>query len=80
MRHDCIVAKFKVGDRVHFPYGRKIGTITHVEAQVIDHQDGHCKVFIQFLYRITSYECGENQVKKVRPSFRKPPYKPSYAL
>ena len=24
-------AKFKVGDCVHFPYGRKIGTITHVD-------------------------------------------------
>jgi len=55
-------AKFKVGDRVHFPYGRKIGTITHVGAQVMWPEG----TMLGFLYRITSYTLTENQLRRAK--------------
>ena len=59
-------AKFKVGDRVRFPYGRKVGMITHVGAQIMDSADGRHKIFVGFLYRITRYELTEAQLKRIR--------------
>ncbi len=55
------VSRFKVGDVVRFPYGRRIGTITHVGAQVYDGR------FLGFLYRITSYTLTERQLHRVSP-------------
>jgi len=59
-------AKFKVGDIVHFPYGRKIGKITSVGAQVTDSVDGRHLIYIGMLYRVSSYDLTESQIKKVR--------------
>ena len=59
-------AKFKVGERVRFPYGLKIGQITHVGAQIMDSADGRHKIFIGFLYRISSYTLTEAKLKRIR--------------
>ncbi len=61
-------AKFKVGDRVRFPYGRRVGTITHVGAQVMDDSN----VFLGFLYQVTSYELAEWQLRRYRSARPRP--------
>lgn len=59
-------AKFKVGERVCFPYGRKVGTIKAIEAQVTDDATGRHKNFLGFLYKITWYTVVEEQLTKIR--------------
>lgn len=58
-------AKFKVGDVVRFPYGRRIGKIKAVGEQVVELKDGE-DTRIGFLYQITTYTCTERQLKRVR--------------
>lgn len=67
MSWNYVKAKFKVGETVSFPYGRKIGKIKSVGLQVMD-----SGVILGFVYCITSYQLTETQLKKHRrPSPKK---------
>lgn len=59
MNYKFVKAKFKVGDVVGFPYGRKIGRIKAVGLQVTSSGD-----ILGLLYKITSYELTEQQLKR----------------
>ena len=58
-------AKFKVGDRMRFPYGRKVGTITHVGSQTMTAKDGSL-LWLGHLYQVTTYTLVEAQLRRVR--------------
>ena len=60
-----VKAKFKVGDVVRFPYGKRIGKITAVGEQVVQLRDG-VDTRIGFLYRITTYTLTDQQLHRVR--------------
>lgn len=55
-----VKAKFKVGDIVRFPYGRKVGKIKSIGLQVMD--DG---TILGLIYCITSYQMTEQQIKRL---------------
>jgi hypothetical protein len=57
-----VKAKFKVGETVRFPYGRKIGKIKAVGLQVYEGK------ILGLLYKIMSYDLTETQLKKYRKS------------
>jgi hypothetical protein len=58
-------AKFKVGDRVRFPYGRKVGVVTRVGAQVMEGERGQA-VWLGHLYQVTTYTLTEQQLRRRR--------------
>lgn len=61
MSWSFVKAKFKVGDIVRFPYGRKVGKIKSIGLQAMD--DG---TIIGLIYCITSYQMTEQQIKRLR--------------
>jgi hypothetical protein len=58
-----VKAKFKVGETVRFPYGRKMGRVKSVGLQVME-PEGRV---LGLLYRVTRYELTEAQLCKYRP-------------
>ena len=60
-----VKAKYKVGDVVRFPYGKRIVKITAVGEQVMQANEGG-DIRIGFIYRITTYMLTEKQLKRVR--------------
>lgn len=57
-----VKAKFKVGEVVRFPYGRKVGRIKAVGLQVMDDTGS----ILGLIYKITSYDLTEAQLEKYR--------------
>jgi hypothetical protein len=58
-------AKFKVGDRVRFPYGRKVGVVTRVGAQVTEDKEGR-PIWLGHLYQVATYTLTERQLRRRR--------------
>lgn len=61
-----VKAKFKVGETVRFPYGRKIGKIKAIGLQVVDYNGA----ILGLLYKITTYKLTEQQLKKYRKGMK----------